>query len=54
MSVQAQPVMRYMEATARALDQPQIYIDGVMGAPRVIEDEAPEDAAAEPAGQAPQ
>jgi multicomponent K+:H+ antiporter subunit D len=54
MSVQAQPVMRYMEATARALDQPQIYIDGVMGAPRVIEDEAPEDAAGEPAGQAPQ
>jgi multicomponent K+:H+ antiporter subunit D len=54
MSVQAQPVMRYMEATARALDQPQIYIDGVMGAPRVIEDEAPEDAAADPAGQAPQ
>jgi multicomponent K+:H+ antiporter subunit D len=38
MTVQAQPVMRYMDATARALERPQIYIEGVMGAPRVIEE----------------
>jgi hypothetical protein len=30
--------MRYMDATARALERPQIYIEGVMGAPRVIEE----------------
>jgi multicomponent K+:H+ antiporter subunit D len=40
MTVQAQPVMRYMSATARALDQPQIYIDGVLGAPRVTDEAA--------------
>ncbi len=35
MTVQARPVMRYMEATARALERPEIYIDGVLNAPRV-------------------
>ena len=35
LTVQAQPVMRYMQATAWALGRPQIYVDGVMGAPRV-------------------
>lgn len=43
LTVQAQPVMRYMEATARALHQPQIYIDGVMGAPRVADQPAAEE-----------
>jgi multicomponent K+:H+ antiporter subunit D len=47
MTVQAQPVMRYMDATARALERPQIYIEGVMGAPRVIEDTDDDGGAAE-------
>lgn len=34
MTWQARPVMRYMEATAAALHQPQIYIDGVLLAER--------------------
>ncbi len=38
MTVQAQPVMRYMEATAQALAEPSIYIEGVLGAPRVEAD----------------
>jgi hypothetical protein len=38
MTVRAQPVMRYMDATARALERPQLYIEGVLGAPRVIEE----------------
>lgn len=31
----AQPVMRYMEATAAALQQPNVYIEGVLGAPTI-------------------
>lgn len=50
MTVQAQAVMRYMDATARALDRPQIYIEGVLGAPQVApvdDDEAAADEAEE-------
>ena len=31
MTVKAGPVMRYMEATASALDHPHVYIQGVLG-----------------------
>jgi multicomponent K+:H+ antiporter subunit D len=44
MTVQAQPIMRYMDATARALDQPRIYIEGVLGAPQVTPQEDEEKA----------
>lgn len=37
LSVEAQPVLRYMDATARALHHPLIYTDGVIRAPRVVE-----------------
>ena len=33
--VQAGPVMRYMESTARALGQPQLYSEAVLATPRV-------------------
>ena len=40
-TVEARPVMRYMQATAAALHRPQVYVEGVLGAPRVPEaDEA--------------
>ena len=32
MTVKAGPVMRYMEATASALDHPHVYVRGVLGA----------------------
>ena len=32
MAVKAGPVMRYMEATASALDHPHVYVRGVLGA----------------------
>lgn len=35
LSVKAAPVMHYMEETAAALAQPRIYVEGVLGAPRV-------------------
>lgn len=35
MSVRAAPVLRYTDATARALHQPEVYSDGVFAAPRV-------------------
>lgn len=35
MTVQAGPIMRYMQETARILDLPESYIQGVMTAPRV-------------------
>ncbi len=35
LTVRAEPVMRYMGATARALDQPQVYVGGVIRAERV-------------------
>jgi multicomponent K+:H+ antiporter subunit D len=35
MTVKAGPAMHFMEATAAALHQPQVYVQGVMGAPRV-------------------
>ena len=38
-TVEAQPVMRYMQATAAALHRPQVYVEGVLGAPRVPEGE---------------
>ncbi|MCD4661104.1 MAG: cation:proton antiporter, partial [Agrobacterium sp.] len=34
MTVQAGPVMRYMQETARILDLPASYIQGVISAPR--------------------
>jgi multicomponent K+:H+ antiporter subunit D len=34
-TVEARPVMRYMEATAAALHQPDVYVRGVLDAPRV-------------------
>ncbi len=34
MTVQAGPIMRYMQETARILDLPESYIQGVMSAPR--------------------
>ncbi len=34
MTVQAGPIMRYMQETARILDLPESYIQGVMTAPR--------------------
>lgn len=37
LSVEAQPVLRYMDATARALHRPLIYTDGVIRAPRTVE-----------------
>lgn len=37
MSVLAQDTYRYMEATSRALHAPEIYVHGVMGAPRVVD-----------------
>lgn len=37
MSIQAQGIMRYMDATARALQYPVIYVDGVIRAPRVAD-----------------
>lgn len=37
MSTQAQDTFRYMEATSRALHAPEIYVHGVMGAPRVVD-----------------
>ncbi|MFT4150149.1 MAG: monovalent cation/H+ antiporter subunit D [Paracoccaceae bacterium] len=37
MTVQAEPVMRYMTTTAMALDRPQIYVGGVIRAARVGE-----------------
>jgi multicomponent K+:H+ antiporter subunit D len=33
LTVQAEPVMRYMQATASALHAPQSYIKGVLTAP---------------------
>jgi multicomponent K+:H+ antiporter subunit D len=42
MTVQAGPVMRYMESTASALNHPHVYIRGVLGP-------APEPAPLEPA-----
>jgi multicomponent K+:H+ antiporter subunit D len=35
MTVEAGPVMRYMEATAAALHRPEVYVEGVLGASRV-------------------
>ena len=37
MTIQAQPVMRYMDATARALNNPKIYIEGVIHAHRIAD-----------------
>ncbi len=36
-SVEARPVMRYMQATAAALHRPEVYVEGVLDAPRVEE-----------------
>ncbi|HRO10302.1 monovalent cation/H+ antiporter subunit D [Amaricoccus sp.] len=38
-TVEAQPVMRYMQATAAALHRPEVYVEGVLGAPRVQDGE---------------
>jgi multicomponent K+:H+ antiporter subunit D len=46
MTVQAGPVMRYMESTASALNHPHVYIRGVLGP-------APEPAPLEPAAPEP-
>ena len=35
LTVEARPVMRYMQATADALHRPEVYVEGVLGAPRV-------------------
>ncbi|MEO3385900.1 monovalent cation/H+ antiporter subunit D [Mesorhizobium sp. CAU 1741] len=35
LTVQAGPIMRFMEATAAGLHSPRSYVEGVMGAPRV-------------------
>jgi len=40
-TIEAQPVMRYMQATSSALLRPQVYVEGVLGAPRVPEAEQP-------------
>jgi multicomponent K+:H+ antiporter subunit D len=40
-TIEAHPVMRYMEATAAALHQPQVYVEGVLGAPQIPEAEEP-------------
>ena len=45
LTVEARPVMRYMQATADALHRPEVYVEGVLGAPRV--EDAPAEAAAE-------
>ncbi|TPE49252.1 monovalent cation/H+ antiporter subunit D [Amaricoccus solimangrovi] len=48
MTVQANSVMRYMEATARSLSEPHLYVETVLGArPYVIEETAPVDAGGE-------
>jgi multicomponent K+:H+ antiporter subunit D len=41
-TVEANPVMRYMQATAAALHRPEVYVEGVLGAPRVQDEEAGE------------
>jgi multicomponent K+:H+ antiporter subunit D len=40
MTVEAQPVMRYMQATSAALHRPEVYVEGVLGAPRVSREPA--------------
>jgi multicomponent K+:H+ antiporter subunit D len=35
-TVEAGPVMRYMEATAEALHRPEVYVRGVLDAPRIV------------------
>ncbi|HET9068910.1 MAG TPA: monovalent cation/H+ antiporter subunit D [Amaricoccus sp.] len=50
LTVEAQPVMRYMQATAAALHRPEVYVEGVLGAPRV-QDEAGEAGPGEGAGE---
>jgi multicomponent K+:H+ antiporter subunit D len=40
MTVEAQPVMRYMQATSEALHRPDVYVEGVLGAPRVSREPA--------------
>jgi multicomponent K+:H+ antiporter subunit D len=42
LTVEAQPAMRYMQATADALHRPEVYVEGVLGAPRVADGEASE------------
>ena len=37
-TVEAGPVMRYMEATASALHRPDVYVRGVLDAPRVADE----------------
>lgn len=37
MTIQGQDLFRYMEATSRALHAPEIYVQGVMEAPRVVD-----------------
>jgi multicomponent K+:H+ antiporter subunit D len=52
MTVEAGPAMRYMEATASALDRPEVYVRGVLGAPRVSGEDAADDAGAAGGGGA--
>ena len=39
LTVEARPVMRYMQGTAAALHRPEVYVEGVLGAPRVQAEE---------------
>jgi multicomponent K+:H+ antiporter subunit D len=42
LTAEAGPVMRYMQGTAAALHRPEVYVEGVLGAPRVQDGEAAE------------
>lgn len=39
LSLRAEDVLRYAQATSNALHQPDVYSDGVFSAPRVIQSE---------------